>query len=356
MYNEQADLVLTGCTLHQNVARGDGGAILTLSGDLVLINCTFSENMTEAGTGGGIYNMRGKSALTNCTFSSNLADEEGGGVATDYNSVTVTNCRFSGNSARWGGGMNNSHYGATVTNCIFTGNSAQKGGGICSYYLYSGDLTINNCTFSGNVADTYGGAVCNWLDGNVGLINCILWGNSANEGPHIAMEKTGTLSISYSCVQGGEWDVYAPQADLDWLSGNIDTDPCFADEAGGDVHLWSTVGRWDANTNNWVTDDANSPCIDAGDPNSTWTAELWPHGKQINMGAFGGMAQASMSDSDTGNIADLDCSGAVDGVDLRLITDNWLYQQALLSEDLDRDGLIDGGDFAIFADNWAWKQ
>jgi predicted outer membrane repeat protein len=295
--------------------------------------------------------------LTNCTFRSNSANDEGGGVAADYNSVTLTNCTFIGNSAEDGGGMNNSHWGATATNCVFSGNSAtEKGGGICSYYLYGGDLTLSNCTFSGNVADVYGGAVCNQVEGDLELINCIAWGNSANEGPQIAMEDDGTLSIDYSCLQGGEWDVYAPDANVDWNDGNIDADPCFADEAGGDLHLRSTAGRWDANTSGWVVDGSNSPCIDAGDPDSDWTAELWPHGKCINMGAFGGTAQASMSQSEAGNVSDLDQSDAVDGVDLRLITDKWLYQQVLLSEDLNRDGLVNDWDFAIFADNWAWKE
>jgi hypothetical protein len=83
---------------------------------------------------------------------------------------------------------------------------------------------------------------------------------------------------------------------------------------------------------------------------------LWPHGKRINMGAFGGTPQASMSQSDAGNIADLDGSDAVDWEDLKLITEKWLYQQLLLFEDLNRDGLVNGWDFAIFAGNWVWNE
>ncbi|MHC4862759.1 MAG: right-handed parallel beta-helix repeat-containing protein [Planctomycetota bacterium] len=363
IYNEDAELTLVGCTFTANAAhatgnRNGGGGIFTYYGKLAVTDCTFTENTAPHSSGGGIRSIQGELILADCTFSSNSASEEGGGVATDDEKVKVTNCTFSSNSARLGGGMNNSHRGAAATNCIFTGNSAEKGGGICSYYLHLGDLTLTlgNCTFSGNVAGDYGGAVCNQFQGDVDLINCIAWGNSADEGPQIAMQASGTLSISHSCLQGGELDIYAPEAALYWHSDNQDVDPCFADEIGGDYHLRSKAGRWDANAANWVTDDVNSPCIDTGDPSSDWTAELWPHGKHINMGAFGGTAQASMSDSDTGNIADLDCSDAVEGVDLRLITDKWLYQQVLLSEDLDRDGLVNGRDFATFADNWAWQQ
>ncbi|MHC4478351.1 MAG: right-handed parallel beta-helix repeat-containing protein [Planctomycetota bacterium] len=359
--SDMADLTLAGCTFSQNAAyewgsrSAGGGGIFAWNGRLTVTDCQFSENVA-INSGGGVRCIYRELALTDCTFSSNSAGQEGGGVATDYNSVTVTNCTFTGNSAQWGGGMNNSHVGATATNCLFSSNSADEGGGVCSYHLTGGDLSLRNCTFSKNVADNHGGAVYNRDEGNLTLTNCILWSNFADEGPQIAMNREGTLSISYSCLQGGDSDVYTTGAVLNWLSGNQTSDPQFADEIGGDYHLRSTAGRWDANAANWVTDDVNSPCIDAGDPCSDRTAELWPHGKCINMGAFGGTAQASMSQSNTGNIADLDHSDLVDGVDLKLVTDKWLRQEVLLSEDLDRDGLLDGNDFAVFADNWLWKQ
>jgi hypothetical protein len=200
--------------------------------------------------------------------------------------------------------------------------------------------------------------VDNRYDGNLILTNCILWGNIAyNEGPQIAMEIEGTVSVSYSCLQGYDGDIYTGvEATLDWGDGNIDADPCFADTSAGDYHVRSTAGRWDANTSIWVTDEGNSPCIDAGDPNSDWTAELWPHGKRINMGAFGGTAEASMSESEVGNIADLDPNGFVNWEDLKILTGKWLVEELLLSEDLSRDGLVNEKDFAIFANEWAWSE
>lgn len=139
--------------------------------------------------------------------------------------------------------------------------------------------------------------------------------------------------------------------------GNVNTDPCFADTSSSDpnkwdYHLQSQAGRWDPNTNTWVYDDVNSPCIDAGDPNSDWTAELWPHGKCINMGAYGGTPQASMSLSEAGNIADLNNSDLVDYTDLMQLLNKWLYQEVLLPEDLNRNGFVNFTDFAIFAQNW----
>ena len=106
----------------------------------------------------------------------------------------------------------------------------------------------------------------------------------------------------------------------------------------------------------WVFDDVNNPCVDAGDPSSDWTAELWPHGKCINMGAFGGTPQASMSLSEAGNLADLNNNGLVDYTDLMAFVNKWLYQQVLLAEDLDRNGVINFIDFAIFANEWQWEE
>lgn len=234
------------------------------------------------------------------------------------------------------GGINNYDSSATVKNCIFSGNGASAGGGLVNF---ESSTTIINCTFSGNYADQ-GGGICNFAVPAPGVSNCVLWGDIAPLEPEIF----GDCSVSFSDVQGG----YSGD-------GNIDADPCFVDAAGGNYHLQSQAGRWDPSISQWVTDVDTSVCIDAGDPNSDWTAELWPHGKCINMGVYGGTPEASMSLLNIGNIADLDNNGRVDSSDLDLLTGKWLYEQFLLAEDLSRDGIVNFLDFAMFADNWLWE-
>jgi hypothetical protein len=107
---------------------------------------------------------------------------------------------------------------------------------------------------------------------------------------------------------------------------------------------------------NWLSDDVTSPCIDAGDTYFDWTAELWPHGRRINMGAFGGTPQASMSTSSIGSIANFDMGGFVNYIDMIELTDKWLDQASLLSEDLDRNGVVNFSDFAIFSNQWRWED
>ena len=80
-----------------------------------------------------------------------------------------------------------------------------------------------------------------------------------------------------------------------WGDGNMDSDPCFADAGGGDYHVKSQGGRWEAKTQGWVFDDVTSACIDAGDPMSPIGAEPFPNGGVVNMGAYGGTVEASKS-------------------------------------------------------------
>ena len=45
----------------------------------------------------------------------------------------------------------------------------------------------------------------------------------------------------------------------------------------------------------WVLDEMTSPCIDRGDPVDDCSDEPEPNGGIINMGAYGGTPQASLS-------------------------------------------------------------
>jgi hypothetical protein len=101
----------------------------------------------------------------------------------------------------------------------------------------------------------------------------------------------------------------------------------------------------------WVQDEVSSPCLDAGDPNSDWTAKPWPNGKRINMGAYGGTSQASKS----GNIADLNLDGKVNFFDLAVFGALWGINQTVI-EDLNGNGVVDAGDLEIIAANWLWEK
>jgi hypothetical protein len=353
--------IITGNSSFTPNVTGAGGGMYNDHSSPILTNSAFSGNSSPCG--GGMFNSYSNPILTNCTFNSNsariLEGSPGGGMYNSYSNPILTNCTFKGNSAFSGAGMRNYHSQPTLVNCIFSSNYANgfdyiggRGGGISN--SQSSDSILTNCTFTGNTAEGgYGlaGGIYNSA-GKPRLTNCIFWGNSdeygMDESAQIYTEGVGGPVINYSCIQGWTGGFGG--------SGNISTDPRFADVDANDFHLKSAAGRWDANSESWVQDDVNSPCIDAGDPNSDWTAELWPHGKRINMGAYGGTPEASMSALDLGNVADLNNDNSVDYMDMKLFTDKWPFEEVLLAEDLNRDRFVNLIDFAIFANNWRWEQ
>ena len=166
-------------------------------------------------------------------------------------------------------------------------------------YNYSASKPrLNNCTLTRNSANRDGGGIYNYGYGTI-VTNCILWQNNPNQ-------IKGPAAVSYSDIE----DVWSG---LD----NINVDPCFADSGcwvnandpnqiaepndpnavwiDGNHHLKSQAGRWDPVSESWIQDDVTSPCIDAGDPNSLVGDEPFPNGGIINMGAYGGTAEASKS-------------------------------------------------------------
>jgi hypothetical protein len=194
-----------------------------------------------------------------------IGGSHGGGIYCDGVSPAISNCFITG--ARGSGIGAWSLSCPVITNCCIIGN---KGWGIL---LKSGGVeyagTIKNCTIAANGDGIFGVSV---------ITNSIIWENSSTQ---IAEPN---CVVTYSNIQGG-----FPG------EGNIDVDPCFADTNSGDYHLKSQAGRWDPVSESWVIDSITSLCIDAGDPANPFGFESVPNGGRINMGAYGGTSEASMS-------------------------------------------------------------
>ncbi len=201
----------------------------------------------------------------------------GAGIQIKGSSPTIRDCVLTGNSASMAGGglAISGDSQPVIANCLFAGNSALVGAAVNAQT--TAGITLTNCTMVHNTAVMAGGAVSVSGTMPLELTNCILWDNAPGQ-------IFGGATATCCNVQGG-WEG----------QGNIDVDPLFADPANGDYHLKSQTGRWDPAGESWVPDDATSPCIDAGDPATSVGAEPEPNGGRINMGAYGGTAQASKS-------------------------------------------------------------
>ena len=201
-YTENSRHVVTG-------SGCDGTAVL----DGFTITAGNGDAAYPANSGGGLYNYDGQPTVSNCIFVKNLAAARGGGIFTQEGAPVISNCTFLGNKTVSGGAMNNAYNSSLViSNCVFSGNIATEYGGAIQN-AYSSNITLKNCTFSGNTAAIWGGAVRSYASSPT-LINCILWGNTAPTGTQLSANGGGTITVSYSDVQGGQAAVHVSAAAL----------------------------------------------------------------------------------------------------------------------------------------------
>ncbi len=291
---------LINCAVVKNRAdNGGGGGVSAAYGSSpILTNCSLTGNSAILAGGGVLCYINSSMTMTDCIISGNSSLSLGGGVYGGSNSsITMTNCTIISNTAQDGGaGIGCSSSSATLTNCVIAQNTGARWGGGLGIEYEGSSTNINNCTIWGNSAGEGGGVGC-FNGASATVTNSIFWSNTAGRGNEIFLEQAPTeFSVAYSNVAGGQAGVYIQGAStLDWGADNIDADPCFADPNNDDFHLKSQAGRWDPNSQTWVQDDVTSPCIDAGDPNSSVGDEPEPNGGIINMGAFGGAPEASKS-------------------------------------------------------------
>jgi len=257
-------------TITRNIIRGNsvgyaGNGICCDASSAIITNNVIAGNGHYA-WGSGIACLNNSSPkIQNNIIEGNWASNVGGVYCKDSHMTLIGNT-IKGNYGDCGiGGIGCLNSSATIMNNLIVGNDSGDdfGGGIWSM---DSVLDIINCTIAGNFRDGIRAS------GSVSVSNCII------RGPY---PISGGLTVTYSNVEEGYEGV-----------GNIDADPCFAD---GDYHLKSQAGRWDANEGRWTKDEVTSPCIDAGDPKSPIGLEPFPNGGRINMGAYGGTAEASKS-------------------------------------------------------------
>jgi len=315
---ESSDCVLRGFTITNGEAPEGGGiygngTLSTIENNIIIGNNAVGYGIPGSyGWGGGLLDCDG--LIQNNIITGNYGGWGGGLLCCDG---SIKDNIISYNGWYAGGGM--SCCGGEISNNLLVGNRAVYGGALsCCNGI------IRNCTVVGNWANGSGLDACNGS-----ISNCIIWKN----GGGIWTQIKDCSTPIYSCIE-------------DWTgagTGNTSADPCFANmgywqqqgsflrwvENGADYHLRSQAGRWDPNSESWVQDDVNSPCIDAGNPMSPIGLEPFPNGGRINMGAYGGMAEASKSYfgkpvCETIVAGDINGDCMVNFLDFRLMALHWL--------------------------------
>lgn len=307
--NITRDSVIDGFTLTNGLGYGGGVVINAYYASPTIINNIIVENSTPYGAeGGGIY-ARDLTAplIRNNIIANNVASGRGGGISISQGSVDaiIDNNIIYNNTAQNGGGIyiqfglltNNIIYDnsvsnngggiylndATLINNIIYNNSADDNGG--GIYLGGGPSSITNCSIIDNSAYDGGGFYASSVFYSI-VTNTIVWGNHATYNTQI---RDGGVSstFTYCDIEGG-WSG----------TGNIDSDPLFVDESGGDFHLTYTSPCKDAGDNSSVTESYDFE----GDPRISYTTvdmgadEFYTHLYLVdNMLYFIGVPDSSVS-------------------------------------------------------------
>jgi hypothetical protein len=227
-----------------------GGLQAEYTTDLLIQNNQFINNSSFS-WGGGISDQETfGTVISGNEFISNAVDPEwggGGGVGCYLsNNITITGNLFNKNSAYQCGGLAGQNSILLLNNNLFINNQAHEAGavGVSQDPPIGIRSHIINNTITRNIADIAGGIELE-MGLELILLNNICWGNNAELSPEIYV-KGGKMIITNSDIQFGKDSIQVNSgATLNWLSGNIDTEPLFAD------------------TINFYLIE-NSPCIDTG--------------------------------------------------------------------------------------------
>ena len=213
--------VLDGVRIESNQAQSGGGVVIQ-SGSLTIRNSELIDNKA-LGSGGGFIADSADLSITGTAISGNEANIGAGGSASggEQDSVTITDSRFSDNTAKSaGGGL--AVFTPTVedfvsmktgiTGSTFTGNKATTdltGGGLGGGAIFTGssDTDIDSSLFEGNSSASIGGAV--YLNAplpasRASILNSTFAGNTAElAGGAVASFSFG-LTIDSSTLTGNQ--------------------------------------------------------------------------------------------------------------------------------------------------------
>ncbi|MBP7049756.1 MAG: hypothetical protein KBE65_01940 [Phycisphaerae bacterium] len=231
-----------------------GGAVLCLRSGPTIRNCQIIGNAARH-NGGGIYCMDAETTIAACDIVRNTAQGGGGGLYFSGSKAIIDRCVIRGNTAHsFGGAISLGAVQATISNCLLATNMAEgDGGAVCC----GSDvvLLMTGCTVADNIAagdtgyQSVGGIDPDYpyLQNAVTLTNCIVWNNHAggkcNRSTQISPYP---ITVLHSCVLG-----WATDSGDD---SNTGADPLLTP----DYHL-----------------QAESPCIDAGDPEAPDISPSW---------------------------------------------------------------------------------
>ncbi len=247
-------------TFFNNHSYLHGGGAFFKNAEPSFHECLFQDNyaghppteLQTFGSGGGLSCIHGGGYITNNTFLNNTATGVGGGLCVDSSDVVINNNIFKYNYSIIGGGIGylRSTPEKLIANNLIAENVGMYFGGGIAFIDFAGKMTNN--TIAGNVSAMGGGMYLN--DGGSPIVeNTIFWGNTAGvpEQSQVFIWDVESVPDFYFCnMQYGLDGIGGASFEGEYVAC-IEEYPVFLGE--GD-HPYQLL--------------ANSPAIDAGDPNT----------------------------------------------------------------------------------------
>ncbi len=242
----------------------------------------FPQDTSEGWRGITISNSGADDKLDYCKISyCNIKDYHSGAMAVFHSSPFIFHSVFSHNKGALGSSLYLENASPQINNTLFMKNKAVFGGGAIT--AISSVIHIENTTITNNHSGKNGGGIYLQNGSQCLFKNSILYNNSStSQGHNVALGEYTAIRFKYSDIDTStaDWIYYSGEnastfGNFNWGIGNISTDPLFTLPLQGDFTL-----------------QADSPCIDAGDPNENVSDEPFPHGYRLNMGTLGGTAKA----------------------------------------------------------------
>jgi len=245
------------------------------TGNLNLINITFTNCFANNTNGGAIFNDGGNLSIINCAFENNSADGSGGAIYSINGIINIKDSTFIGNNASFGGGAieNYALDSVYIEKCIFENNSAVTRGGAINNDNVYGTLNIINCNFINNFViglydifvfgdngeyaifdpiDGYGGAIYNDNSGGgVNIINSNFTDNWAYFGGGAIYNIYSTMIVRSSNFNGNE--VKFDSAEYSDETYPRDPDFCLNRNGGSIYNNHASLVVYGSNfTDNWA--------------------------------------------------------------------------------------------------------
>lgn len=204
--------------ISQTIIAGEYGISITMVNgeDSTAILYGFSLSYTTI----GIDNSSPK--IQSCLFDSSF---ENAIYCSNQSNPIINSCIIRG--IRFGNSISVQNSSITILNTLFFDNGGY--GGIGGLRLNNSNAIIMNSVFHSTWPDPgwYGGVISCSSNSNLIMINTIMWDNQIyNIDCYYGISE---ISISNSCLEDGQNSINIGNSVLNWLDGNIDSDPLFID-------------------------------------------------------------------------------------------------------------------------------